>query len=459
MKRRYSVLFRPVLLTVDLLLLFGCLLFAVSGNTLPSIDTGVTDNYQLLLLAGLGWVLLTILTNPYKIVRTIRIARIIRGHVTLVILHFLLLVSSLTYMEGISVNKQSLLLSYLLFAILIIIWRVSFTYALRLGRIKGYNFRNVVIVGYGEVARELRKFFLVHPEYGFRFLGYFDDNAKEGIVRGRVDDIFRYVSKETVHEIYCCLPYVRYSDINKIVEFGEDSFTNVKLITDFRGFSLKSLELTRYDQIPILNVISTPLDEQKNQIVKRTFDILFSSLVIVLVLSWLLPIIALVIKLDSKGPVFFRQIRAGKDNSPFWCYKFRTMKPNGVSDTLQATKDDPRITKVGAFLRRTSLDEMPQFFNVFLGDMSIIGPRPHPVKLNERFSDKIYKFNLRHQIKPGITGLAQIKGLRGETQTVGVMNHRVKYDRFYVEKWSLFLDIRILFSTISTLFKGDDNAY
>ena len=215
---------------------------------------------------------------------------------------------------------------------------------------------------------------------------------------------------------------------------------------------------TPYDNIPVLNVAAVPLDERNNQIIKRAFDIFFSSIVLLLIFSWLYIIIALMIKLTSRGPVFFKQQRAGKGNRPFNCLKFRTMIVN-TPEFKQATKNDPRVTRVGKFLRKTSLDELPQFINVLTGEMSIIGPRPHPLKLNEEFSPRIEKFMARHYIKPGITGLAQAKGFRGETKDDLSMKGRVKLDRFYIENWSFLLDLKIIVATIIALAKGDQQAY
>jgi lipopolysaccharide/colanic/teichoic acid biosynthesis glycosyltransferase len=196
-----------------------------------------------------------------------------------------------------------------------------------------------------------------------------------------------------------------------------------------------------------------------NRSVKRIFDILFSSLVIITVLSWLFPLIGLLIKWESKGPILFIQKRHGRGNKFFPCWKFRTMVVNNEADSKQATKNDARITKVGAFLRKTSLDEVPQFFNVFLGNMSVVGPRPHPIKLNEEYSPKIDRFIQRHAVKPGVTGLAQAKGYRGETSLFSDMYGRVKLDRFYVRKWSLFFDVQIIFLTIYSIIWKNENAY
>lgn len=262
-----------------------------------------------------------------------------------------------------------------------------------------------------------------------------------------------------IDEIYCVLPYINYKKVQKLIEFADDNLIKVKIIPDFRGFPFKAVDVSLYDFIPVLNVQEQPLEDAINIFIKRVFDIVFTLSIGLILLSWLLPLIALLIKWDSRGPVFFKQHRAGKDNKPFICYKFRTMHLHGEPDYKQASKGDPRITKIGRILRKSSLDELPQFFNVLKGEMSVIGPRPHPLKLNDLYRPEIRKFLQRQSVKPGITGLAQAKGFRGETSTVQMMKNRVKLDRFYVENWSLIFDLKILVLTVTHLFKGNDNAY
>jgi len=221
------------------------------------------------------------------------------------------------------------------------------------------------------------------------------------------------------------------------------SITNSATVISFTGNSINSY----------------PLEKKMNLAFKRFFDIIVSLFILIFVLSWLIPIIAILIKLESKGPVFFKQLRSGLDNKPFWCYKFRSMVVNNESDERQATTNDKRLTKVGLFLRKTSLDEFPQFLNVLKGDMSLIGPRPHPIKLNEKFEPLITNIMSRHYVKPGITGLAQCMGYRGETQTLADMENRVRLDRYYIENWTFWLDIKIIFLTVISLIRGSDKAY
>ncbi|NNC82954.1 MAG: exopolysaccharide biosynthesis polyprenyl glycosylphosphotransferase, partial [Flavobacteriales bacterium] len=210
---------------------------------------------------------------------------------------------------------------------------------------------------------------------------------------------------------------------------------------------------------PVVSLAKEPLEVRMNRIVKRGFDILFSLCVIVLVFPWLIPITALLIKLESPGPVFFKQKRSGINYKPFYCYKFRTMRVNAQSDTKQATKDDSRITRFGAFLRRTSIDEFPQFFNVLIGNMSVVGPRPHMIEHTRMYSKLIKPFVIRHWVKPGITGLAQAKGYRGETKEVKQMQDRVKMDVFYIQHWSMTMDIRIIAYTCWNMISMQKMGY
>lgn len=455
---RYSKYLRPVSLGIEIMFLCLSLLLSLyyqdNGVTIP-LEQGI--NY-FFIISILSWLSLNILfkDNP---TRSLRFAKVIRMTLGGLLLHLLLVITIVLFIQGIEISRAFILFAQLCFGTLVFIWRFLFFYALRLYRKKGFNYRNIVVVGYGELSHELERYFRAHPEYGYKLLGFFDKKASGKNILGEVNSLFKYCKEHTIDEIYCCLPYVRYSQIKEIIDFSDNNFIKVKLIADFRGFSLKGVELERYDYIPVLNVTSMPLDDRKSLLVKRFFDVIFSSLVIIFVFSWLFPLVALAIKLDSKGPIFFKQKRTGRGNETFWCLKFRTMHVNGKSEIKQATKGDSRITKIGQFLRKTSIDELPQFFNVFNGTMSVVGPRPHMLRHTEEYSKIVEKFMVRHFVKPGITGLAQAKGYRGETKTVESIKNRVKLDRFYIENWSIYLDLKIILLTILTLIKGDENAY
>jgi Undecaprenyl-phosphate glucose phosphotransferase len=413
--------------------------------------------FSLLACLNFAWLVLAALFNPYKFSRVSRFAKILRSHVVFFFIHFLTVAGSL-FLIGTGVTGSThLLLTFAISVVLLFIWRIIYFYSTKIFVNKNLNFKNVVIVGFGDLAWEMRKFFRLHPEFGYRFLGYFDEKIANREVKP-IEELYSFCKENDVQEIYCCMPYTDNSRIRSLVDYGFANLIKVKLITDYRGFFSRGLTLETYDNIPVLNVAAVPLDERNNQLVKRMFDIIFSSLVLLFILSWLMPIVALLIKISSPGPVFFKQKRAGKGNKPFKCLKFRTMVANNP-EFRQATRNDPRVTGIGKFLRKTSMDELPQFINVLTGEMSIIGPRPHPIKLNEEYSPKIEKFMARHYIKPGITGLAQAKGYRGETKTDHSMRGRVKLDRFYIENWSFILDLKIIIATIIAISKGDQQAY
>lgn len=208
-----------------------------------------------------------------------------------------------------------------------------------------------------------------------------------------------------------------------------------------------------------INSYSINLLDSSQTSAKRIFEILLVSVFLILIASWLFPIIALMIKLESDGPVFYKQLRHGQNNVPFYCLKFRSMKFEPESDFKQATRGDRRVTKVGAFLRKSSLDELPQLLNVLVGEMAIVGPRPHAIPMNKEFAEKIENFMFRHMVKPGITGLAQAKGYRGEIRDTFDMNARLRYDLFYIKNWSFLLDLKIIILTFHSLFFKNKNAY
>jgi Undecaprenyl-phosphate glucose phosphotransferase len=270
---------------------------------------------------------------------------------------------------------------------------------------------------------------------------------------------FDYVEQNRIEEIYSTILPDQSLQVEQLVLAAEQKCIRVKFVPDFSRQVDERFYISFVEDFPIITLRRDPLDQINNRFKKRLFDVVFSSLVIILILSWLTPILAILIKLESKGPVFFKQKRSGRDNEPFWCLKFRSMRVNNYKEELQATKDDPRITRIGAFIRKTSLDEMPQFFNVFLGQMSVIGPRPHMLKHTEEYSKIIDKFMVRHLVKPGITGWAQVNGYRGETRDVMEMEGRVRADVWYIENWSFGLDVKIIIMTIINMIRGEENAF
>ncbi|WP_431293743.1 exopolysaccharide biosynthesis polyprenyl glycosylphosphotransferase [Pedobacter sp. P26] len=263
-----------------------------------------------------------------------------------------------------------------------------------------------------------------------------------------------------VKEIYVAIAPHRMNDVSRLVSVADQQCVRLKFVPDIGGALAAPYTISYMGgEFPMITLRNEPLEIMGNRFKKRAFDVIFSAFVIVFVMSWLYPIIAILIKLQSPGPVLFKQLRSGRNDEPFWCWKFRSMKINKDSDHKQATKDDDRITKIGRFLRKTSLDEMPQFFNVFFGSMSVVGPRPHMLKHTEEYKKIISQFMVRHFLKPGITGWAQVNGFRGETKEDDAMENRVKFDIFYLENWTAMLDVKIIFMTVINALRGEENAY
>jgi putative colanic acid biosysnthesis UDP-glucose lipid carrier transferase len=247
--------------------------------------------------------------------------------------------------------------------------------------------------------------------------------------------------------------------VQELIRYCESNLIRVKFVPDFSNFTKsRKVQIDFYENIPVISLRREPLESIFNPILKRAFDIVFSLLVIVLIFPWLFPVLIMLVKTSSKGAVFFKQKRSGENNQTFWCYKFRTMRVNSGADEQQATRDDKRVTYVGKFLRKTNLDELPQFFNVLRGDMSVVGPRPHMLKHTKEYSELINAYLVRHLIRPGITGWAQVNGYRGETSDIKQMKKRVEYDTWYIENWSFLLDLRIIYKTVANIFNGNENA-
>lgn len=345
-------------------------------------------------------------------------------------------------------------------------WRVCSRLMLKSYRSHGGNHRQLIILGAGSVAQRVYRATVTNLEYGYRFIGFFDDRAKEDykvdpeLVKGTLADVEKFAEKYGADEIICALPAGDDRKALPILRYAENNLIRFYIVPDFMRFIRKSVSLTTLaDSIPIISLREEPLRKGFNKFVKRTFDIIVSSLFTILLFPTLFIILGTIIKLTSKGPIFFKQKRTGENGEDFTCLKFRTMTVNKDADEKQATKGDARITKIGAFMRKTNLDEMPQFLNVLVGDMSIVGPRPHMLKHTEIYSHLIDKYMVRHFAKPGITGWAQVTGFRGETKDLSEMEGRIQQDVWYIENWTFWLDIKIIIKTVTNMIRGEEKAY
>jgi len=375
-------------------------------------------------------------------------------------------VFSLSYFTVLAFNKidfypQAQILVLLILLVFLFTYRWLFFESRKLYRKTGGNFLNVVVLGNDKNLPRLERIFN-KPDYGYRYLGYFnnkDENLTTGKHLGSFEDSFKYIIDKQVDEIYCSVNQFSCEELVKLRTFADNNLTKLKLIPDNKGIYSNSMEFEIFENLPILNLRKSPLDKNYAKYGKRIFDIAFSSIIIVFVLSWLIPLLFLLNLFESKGPVIFKQLRHGRNKEIFWCYKFRSMGVNKEANNQMCTRNDLRITKIGKFIRKTSIDELPQFINVFLGNMSIVGPRPHMKLHTMEYQNNVDKYLVRHFVKPGITGLAQVRGYRGEIIRKSDIINRTRMDIFYLEKWTVLLDLRIIYETITTTINGDNKAY
>lgn len=323
---------------------------------------------------------------------------------------------------------------------------------------------NVLIVGGGRLGMKFYDYVASHPASGYNIVGVLDDHEPSsrlnGHYLGKIDSLQEIFNSDlNVNEVVVALPYSDVKKMKRVISMAKNQAVHVKFMPDYAHFVSAGFTVETFGEILMVNPRPEPLESLHWRAVKRLFDICFSVLVLTLICSWLFPIVAIIIKLNSKGPVFFKQLRSGKNTIPFYCYKFRSMYLNDEAHLQRATKNDPRVTIVGRIIRKTNIDELPQFFNVLMGTMSVVGPRPHMVSQNRVYSKIISQYLVRQLIKPGVTGWAQVKGYRGETKTTADMQNRIGHDVWYLEHWTLGLDIKIIFLTVWNMIKGEDNAY
>ena len=464
MNDKYSNYYKILSILLDLFLinLAGFLGYLLTYN---SIDGVINLNISLIniLLINFIWFNVTQITRLYhKIFAKDAIPTIKAALASLFLLVFI--VSLITFfIQDFGTPTLLLVVTFLIFAPLFLSGKVVFLLLRRSRRDRMIDYKDVVVVGGGPVGQDVIKHIRLNKHLGYRVMGYFDDNPEIEIEEvnylGQINNCIDFVKNNNIREVYCALPDRSITEIKTLMREADRELIRFKLVPDVKDYFKKNVIVQLFGHLPVLSPRAEPLENKVNQLVKRLFDVLFSLVVIIFIMSWLTPLMAILIKLETKGPVFFKQLRSGKDNQPFYCIKFRSMRPNGEADTKQAGKNDYRITKIGAFMRRNSIDEMPQFFNVLMGEMSVVGPRPHMLQHTQEYSEIIDQYMVRHFVLPGITGWAQVRGLRGETKEDGAMEERVKADIWYLENWSLLLDLKIVFLTCWQLIVGQENVF
>lgn len=464
MSDKYGTYYRLIGVLADLALLNLSGYFAYVFTFWPEEVVNMTHISMVhVLLINFIWFNVTQISGLYKeIFSKDAIPTIKQALLSLVL--FAVLVCGLIYLiSEFTVANNLIIYMLLAFSPLFLAGKICFLLLRRSHRARLIEYTKVVIVGAGPVGVELLKIMESKVSMGYRVVGFFDDKpalqADDVYLLGRVNECINYVKAHGIKEIYCALPDRALDKINKLMREADREMIRFKLVPDVRDYFKKNVNVKMLGHFPVISPRTEPLENMNNKVFKRLFDICFSLFVLVFLMSWLVPVLAILIKLGSKGPVFFKQLRSGKDNDPFWCWKFRSMRLNSDSDSKQARKDDSRITPLGAFMRKTSLDELPQFFNVLLGDMSVVGPRPHMIQHTTEYSELIDEFMVRHLVLPGITGWAQVSGYRGETVEEGSMEARVAADIWYLENWSMFLDLKIAFLTVWQVLGGHKNAY
>lgn len=357
-------------------------------------------------------------------------------------------------------------LFYIVLILVIVSYRLAFRYFLELYRKQGGNVRKVILIGSHENMQELYHAMTDDPTSGYRVLGYFEDFPSDRYPSdvsylGHPQEVNNFLKQNVgrVDQLYCSLPSARSAEIVPIINYCENHLVRFFSVPNVRNYWKRRMHFEMLGNVPVLSIRREPLELLENRIVKRTFDIVCSTLFLCTIFPFIYIIVGVAIKMSSPGPIFFKQKRSGEDGKEFWCYKFRSMRVNAQCDTLQATEHDPRKTRIGEIIRKTSIDELPQFINVFKGDMSIVGPRPHMLKHTQEYSLLINKFMVRHFVKPGITGWAQVTGYRGETKELWQMEGRVMRDIWYIEHWTFLLDLYIMYKTVYNAIHGEKEAY
>lgn len=451
MQKRYSKYLRPISYLLDLAAVL--VLFPFFFEKL-GVNMFFFGSYLIF-----TWIVLAFFSKLYEVYRFTSPVEILTKIAKQLVLFLLVIIAFFPFYKK-AVFSGTAIAWYILSltGIVLVLKSILFYYLKKYRIVTGNNFRNTIIIGYSKEAVNLKNIFDNRQDYGYRFKGFFSDKKSNENIKGKIEEIQNFCLEEKIDEIYCSLNEISNEKLKQLVEFTDKNKIGLKFIPDTKTIYSKNLKIDYYEMFPVLSLQKTTLHDPLIQFFKRFFDIMFSLFVSVFVLSWLTPLMAILIKLESKGPVFFKQSRPGLNEEEFICYKFRSMKINFTTET-EASRNDPRVTKIGKFIRKTSIDELPQFFNVLMGDMSIVGPRPHLWAQNKAYASKVKKYMVRHYVKPGITGLAQVKGYRGEIETDIDMINRIKFDVYYIENWSFFLDIKIIVQTIINIFKGEEKAY
>ena len=464
MKNRYSGFTSILHLAGDIFLLNLWIVLAGIIRFQESLLFEFSQEYYktLFVTLNLVWLVITFTFNSYSFSRGGSWVGIIRKTLNALFFHFLFIAAFIVFLKGYNFSRLYISYFYMGFLVSVVLWRTLFNALIRYYRKKGFNYRVVALVGDGPLLKRFFKEIISNKDFGYRLLGHFGAKPMADLsYSGTLKDLEKLPKNKLPDVVFCS--YIDQDDrIKELSTFCDRNMIRFRYIPNLQGLGARRYTVEFMESTPVLVERAEPLQSFFNQLIKGTFDLFVSLCVLFFIFPWFIPLIALLIKLDSKGPVFFIQQRSGLRNEVIKCIKFRTMYHDSQANSkrkVQAMEDDSRITRMGRFLRKTNLDEMPQFLNVLRGEMSVVGPRPHMLAHTKMYAKLVDQFMVRHLIKPGITGLAQVNGYRGETKTTEDMENRVKYDVLYLENWSILLDIKIVLKTILNMVKGDDKAY
>ncbi|MEP5338914.1 MAG: exopolysaccharide biosynthesis polyprenyl glycosylphosphotransferase [Algibacter sp.] len=463
---RYSWLLRPFLILYDVFIIniFAYYFLSFNNEKLYFFSTKLfNDKYVLYAIYSVSfWLLSAFILKFYKVYRYTSFLNILSLLIKQFLVYTIIVFAFVGFFRSVDI-QAFIIFKYLLYSLLAIsFFKILSFYFLKSFRsyLKG-NLRSVIIVGNGENVDELRSIFTKNKELGYKIEAVFSI-LKEKDIAGTIKDSFKFLKENSnIDEIYCAIDVLTEKQVNEYVKYANINHCNIKFIPNNSKLFTKRLRTDYYNYLPVLSIQEVAINSDLNKFFKRVFDVVFSLLIMVFVFSWLSIILFILIKLESKGPLFYRHKRNGINYKEFYCYKFRSLNITKEVKGTYVQNNDERVTKIGQFLRKTSLDELPQFINVFKGEMSVVGPRPHMLSYTDEYSKKIDKYNFifRHHVKPGITGLAQIKGCRGEIEEDKDIINRVKYDIFYIENWSILLDLKIILQTVINALKGEEKAY
>lgn len=427
----------------------------------------VLSDYFLLFSLLVSWFFSSRMTGLYNEFRSRNFSFELIIVIKNVLIQVISIVVIIFLMKEITLSRSFVLIYALCLFCGLTVERFIIRRGLNLLRRRGRNLRQILIVGAGEVGKNFFEAVVSNPHFGYKVVGFLDDQSKSylnGQYLGTIDELDHILSTSVVDDVIVALPTYATERLDWVIKTCDNYPTRVRIIPDYFRFMSEKFEISMFDRFPVISVRTIKLDELHWYVFKRAFDAIFSAILFALVFWWLWPLIALAIKISSPGPVFFKQERWGRGNKKIICYKFRSMRADSrdVDDCgkyRQATKDDPRVTKIGKFIRKTNLDELPQFWNVLKGQMSVVGPRPHPTPLNLESKEIIDNYLLRHLVKPGVTGWAQVNGYRGETKDPILMQKRVEHDIWYIENWTFWLDVQIVLLTVWQMIKIDTKGY